>query len=101
MSEPCPTPSTTPTGQMLIPRTSTEPFWLSIVLLPFRFLGRLFDATDQAMSAQVIAFCILFPFSVYWLQTRTSPSAQWTICFGTIWGAIALHEYFRHRGGDK
>lgn len=98
MSEPCPT---TPIGLTPSPSTGTESLWRMILLYPLRFLGRLMDSSDQAVSAQILAFCVLVPFSIYWLQTRLSPSPQWTICFGTIWGAVALHEYFRHRGDSK
>lgn len=98
MSDPCPAPST-PTGQTPTVATGTGWTFLGMLCLPLRFMTRLLDANDQAVSAQVLAFCTLFPFSIYWLQTRLNPSAQWTICFGTIWGAVAFHEYFRHRGG--
>ena len=98
--QPCVTPG-------MIPMAGTAPtpgntgLCLRILSSPFHWLARLLDAEDQAVSAQVLAFCILVPFSIYWLQTRPTINAQWAICFGALWTAVALHEYFRHRGGGR
>jgi hypothetical protein len=64
-----------------------------------KFASALISRTDEAVDLQLVAFCILFPFSVYWLQTRPTFSTGWCTCFTTLWGMVGLKDIIQRRPG--
>lgn len=92
-----PEPATEPTTPLALAWAKAK----EIASVPSKFWARLINDDDHAVEAQIIAFCILFIVSVYWLHTRQNPSTGWVACFSTMWGAIALNNVFKHRGGSS
>ena len=96
MSPECATaPSATPTAGIF--QTLRQQVWHGIKTT----LGHFLNGQDPACDADIIGFCILLPFSLYWLHTRPVISEQWTICFGTIWAAVGLKAFSRRFGGGQ
>lgn len=64
------------------------------------FATQLIDRSNPAVDLQLLAFCFLFPVSVYWLWTRPHLETGWVACFSTLWGAVALKDIIQRRPGS-
>lgn len=79
-------------------------FWSSLwhltkvgVCYVYEFIAHGINTVDPVVDLQLVAFCILFPFSIYWLHTRPVINTQWAACFSTMWAAIGLKIVLDHR----
>ena len=59
------------------------------------------NSDDPVCDLDAIAFCVLFPFSIYWLQVHPHLDGNWTAAFATIWAAVKLSNFRRRPGGDQ
>ena len=55
-----------------------------------KFLEHLVTDDDHVVEAQVIAFCLIVLFSIYWLHTRMNITSGWATCYCALAGLVAL-----------
>jgi len=65
------------------------------------FVVHAFNSDDPVVDLDAIAFCVLFPFSIYWLQVHPHIDGNWAAAFATIWAAVKLSNFRRRPGGDQ
>jgi len=96
MAEPC------ATAQSATPTDGTSPSrWQKVWTVAKTVVNHFLNSADPACDADIIGFCFLLPFSIFWLHTRLKIDSQWAICFGVIWTAVGLKAFARRSGGAQ
>ena len=65
------------------------------------FVAHAVNTDDPLVDLDALAFCVLFPFSIYWLHTKPHVDGNWAAAFATIWAAVKLSNFRRRPGGDQ
>jgi hypothetical protein len=73
--------------------------WSEIREKAWKAVGQALNSQDPALDVDILGFCFLLPYSIYWLNTRQHIDTQWAACFGTLWGAIGLTKFSKRFGG--
>lgn len=75
--------------------------WTAIKTPVVAFVSHALNSDDPIVDLDALAFCVLFPFSIYWLQIKPHIDGNWAAAFATIWAAVKLSNFRRRPGGDQ
>ena len=105
MAEPCvtaqPATPTTTSGRTSRFLQALRSTWSAAWTATKTFTTHILNTDDPAVDVDVIGFCILLPFSLYWLHTRPHIDGNWAAAFATVWAAVKLSNFRRRPGGDQ
>lgn len=100
MGDPCESTLTTPTTMTPTAsrfRQALQAAWTALKT----FVAHAVNSDDPLVDLDALAFCVLFPFSIYWLQVHPHIESNWAAAFATIWAAVKLSNFRRRPGGDQ
>ena len=104
MSSECESTPTTPTAMTPMGsrcRHALQKAFLAAWTCLKNFVTHALNSDDPLVDLDALAFCVLFPFSIYWLQVHPHIDGNWAAAFATIWAAVKLSNFRRRPGGDS
>lgn len=84
------------------PTTGNSPKWYQRAWTAIKaVISHAMNTDDPVVDLDAVAFCVLFPFSIYWLQVHPHIDGNWAAAFATVWAAVKLSNFRRHPGGEQ